>query len=171
MRKSVKITLGVAGGITALFIGIGAAGGSSHATTVPAPVVTHSAPAAPASKAPATKTPAQPAQPAQPTTSVSQQQALSSAQGYLSDGQGFSRLGLISQLSSPSGDKFSVADATWAVDHTNTDWNAQAVISAKGYMSDGQGFSRSGLISQLDSPSGDNFTYAQASQAATAVGL
>jgi hypothetical protein len=98
-----------------------------------------------------------PAAPAGPT--ASQQQALTSAQGYLSDGQGFSRAGLIAQLDSPYGGQFSVADATWAVDNSGADWNAQAAIAAKGYLSDGQGFSRQGLIDQLDSPYGGQFTY------------
>ena len=35
----------------------------------------------------------------------------------------------------------------------------------------GTGFSHDGLVQQLDSPDGGQFTYAQASYAATAVGL
>jgi hypothetical protein len=42
---------------------------------------------------------------------------------------------------------------------------------AKGYMSDGQGFSRQGLIQQMTSADGDQFTEAQAEYAADAVGL
>jgi hypothetical protein len=106
-----------------------------------------------------------------PAGTVSQMQALAAAQGYLSDGQGFSLLGLIGQLDSPDGDNFSVADATWAVDHSGADWDAQAVESAKGYMSTGMGFSRAGLIQQLTSADGDQFTQAQATYAANAVGL
>jgi hypothetical protein len=45
------------------------------------------------------------------------------------------------------------------------------VISAKGYMSDGQGFSRQGLIDQLSSSAGEGFTLAQATYAADQVGL
>jgi hypothetical protein len=132
--------------------------------------------AAPAATAPASSAPAQQAPASQPATApagptVSQQQALSSAQGYLSDGQGFSRAGLIAQLDSPYGGQFSVADATWAADHAGADWNAQAVQAAKGYMSDGQGFSRQGLIDQLDSPYGGQFTQAQATYAVGRVGL
>ena len=127
--------------------------------------------APPSSSAPAPQAPASqaPAAPAGPTTS--QQQALTSAQGYLSDGQGFSRAGLIQQLSSSAGEGFSVADATWAVDHSGADWYQQAVISAKGYMSDGEGFSRQGLIDQLTSSAGEGFTYAQAVYAVNQVGL
>lgn len=106
-----------------------------------------------------------------PKISTAHQQALTSAKNYLSDGQGFSRNGLIQQLTSSYGDGFSTADATWAVDHADADWNAQAVISAKSYMSDGQGFSRQGLIDQLTSSYGSGFTQAQAVYAANSVGL
>jgi len=85
-------------------------------------------------------------------------------------GSGFSRAGLIHQLSSSAGEGFSKADATFAVDHLNVNWNEQAVESAKSYMSMG-GFSRAGLIEQLSSSAGEGFTYAQAVYAANAVGL
>ena len=118
----------------------------------------------------ATPTPTQaPVQPAGPT--ASQQQALISAQSYLDLGSGFSWQGLVDQLDSPYGGQFSGADATWAANHSGADWNAQAVLAAKGYMNLGSGFSRSGLIDQLDSPYGDKFTYAQAAYAAGQVGL
>jgi len=106
-----------------------------------------------------------------PTISESRQQALDSARSYLDDGQGFSRLGLIDQLHSQYGEKFSLPDATWAVNNSGADWKAQAVISAQGYMSDGQGFSRAELIDQLTSSYGEQFTYAQATYAANKVGL
>jgi host cell surface-exposed lipoprotein len=131
-----------------------------------APTPASSAPAAPAASAPA-QAPA-PAAPAGPT--VSQQQALESAQSYLDLGSGFSHAGLIAQLDSPYGGKFSVADATWAADHSGADWNAQAVMSAQGYMKLG-GFSRASLIDQLTSPYGAQFTLAQATYAANQVGL
>jgi hypothetical protein len=102
---------------------------------------------------------------------MAQQQALQSAKSYLSDGQGFSRQGLIKQLTSPYGEKFSQTDAIWAVDHSGADWKAQAVISARSYMADGQGFSRDGLIEQLTSSYGEQFTQAQATYAANQVGL
>lgn len=98
-------------------------------------------------------------------------QALAAAEGYLGDGQGFSRQGLIDQLDSSFGNKFSVADATWAVDRSDANWNNQAVDCAKGYMNDGQGFSRQGLIQQMTSAYGNKFTEAQAEYAANAVGL
>ena len=106
-----------------------------------------------------------------PGGTASQAQALAAAEGYLGDGQGFSRQGLIDQLDSPSGNSFSVADATWAVDHSDANWNAQAVDCAKGYVNDGQGFSRQGLIDQMTSAYGNKFTEAQAEYAANAVGL
>jgi host cell surface-exposed lipoprotein len=173
--------LGTIGGIAS------AAGGSSHpaaasapsatsqpATSAPAtkaPATKAPAPAAPASSAPAQQAPAAPAKPAKPAVTASQQQALDSAQSYLGLDSGFSRQGLIDQLDSPYGGKFSVADATWATDHSGADWDAQAVLAAKGYMNLGTGFSRSGLIDQLDSPYGGKFTLAQATYAARHVGL
>jgi Host cell surface-exposed lipoprotein len=178
--------LGTIGGIAS------AAGGSSHPAAASAPSATSQpatrapatkapatkapAPAAPASSAPAQQAPAQqapaaPAKPAPPAVTASQQQALDSAQSYLGLDSGFSRQGLIDQLDSPYGGKFSVADATWATDHSGADWDAQAVLAAKGYMNLGTGFSRSGLIDQLDSPYGGKFTLAQATYAANQVGL
>jgi Host cell surface-exposed lipoprotein/Protein of unknown function (DUF732) len=114
----------------------------------------------------ATATPA----PTGPAGTVSELSALQSAQSYLDMGSGFSRLGLIDQLDSAAGEGFSKADATWAVSHLKVDWNAQAVLSAKGYMAIG-GFSRNSLINQLDSAAGEKFTRAQAIYAAKAVGL
>jgi Host cell surface-exposed lipoprotein len=141
----------------------------------PAPTASSPAAPAPASSAPAQQAPAQQAPASQPATApagptVSQQQALESAQSYLDLGTGFSRAGLIAQLDSPYGGKFSVADATWAADHSGADWDAQAVLAAKGYMQLG-GFSRASLIDQLDSPYGGQFTLAQATYAANQVGL
>jgi len=74
-----------------------------------AAVGTNPAPAASQPAAPATSAPAAPAGP-----TVSQQQALDSAQSYLSDGQGFSRAGLIDQLTSPYGEQFTYAQAVYA---------------------------------------------------------
>ena len=83
---------------------------------------------------------------------------------------GFSRDGLIKQLSSPYGSGYTKADATFAVDHLNVDWNQQAVRSAKDYLSMTH-FSRAGLIEQLSSPYGSGYTVAQATYAANNVGL
>jgi Host cell surface-exposed lipoprotein len=109
--------------------------------------------------------------PAAPAPTVSQEQALESAQGYLDMGTGFSRAGLIDQLHSSAGEGFSKADAVWAVNHTHANWNHQAVLSAKGYLDMESGFSRASLIDQLSSPYGEDFTVAQATYAANQVGL
>ena len=108
---------------------------------------------------------AKPAKPAKPTGTVSELQALDSAQDYLSEGSGFSQAGLIGQLSSKYGEGFPKADAIWAVEHSGADWNAQALDSAQGYLSEGSGFSKAGLISQLSAHSGEQFTKAQAEYA------
>ena len=89
-----------------------------------------------------------------------QRNAVRSAESYLSF-QGFSRDGLIEQLSSPYGDSYAVADATAAVDSLTVDWNEQAVRAAESYLSF-QGFSCQGLIEQLSSPHGDKFTVSEA---------
>lgn len=104
-----------------------------------------------------------------PDFTVAQQNAIESAQSYL-DMSGFSRAGLIGQLSSKAGEGFKMADAVFAVNHLKVDWNKEAVQSAKSYL-DMSSFSRSGLIQQLSSPAGDQFTQAQAVYAANHVGL
>lgn len=82
----------------------------------------------------------------------------------------FSRQGLIDQLSSPYGGKFSVEDATYGVDAQNADWNAQAAKSAQGYLKT-MAFSRQGLIDQLSSQYGGKFTYDEAVYGVNAAGL
>ncbi|WP_136066615.1 Ltp family lipoprotein [Modicisalibacter radicis] len=97
-----------------------------------------------------------------------QKNAVRSAKQYLSV-QGFSREGLVQQLSSDSGDGYEVTDATVAVDSLNIDWNKQAVKSAKQYLSI-QGFSCKGLIEQLSSSYGDKYTASQATYGAKQAG-
>ena len=104
-----------------------------------------------------------------PSFTTSQEQAIGSAKDYL-DYSGFSRTGLIKQLSSKYGEGFKKADAVFAVNHITVDWNAQAVRSAKDYLSMSH-FSRAGLIQQLSSKYGDGYTVAQATYAANHVGL
>lgn len=134
----------------------------------PAPEVTEDA--QPSTQAPTTQAkPKPPAAPAAPALTVSQSQAVGEAESYL-EFSGFSRLGLIQQLSSDYGSGFSKADATFAVDHLKVDWNEQAVRSAKEYLNT-QNFSRRGLIRQLSSAYGSQFTVAQATYAADKVGL
>ena len=107
--------------------------------------------------------------PPKPALTEQEQQAVASAKQYLSLGSGFSQQGLIDQLDSAAGSGFSVNDATVAVDSLNENWNAQAVLSAKGYLHT-QPFSCSDLIQQLDSSAGSQFTVAQATYGATQAG-
>ena len=104
----------------------------------------------------ATQTPA----PDTPQLTASQANALRSAKNYLTI-SGFSRQGLIDQLSSEYGNKYSVADATLAVESLNADWNEQARRKAASYL-EMMGYSRQGLIDQLSSEYGDKFTVEQA---------
>jgi len=113
--------------------------------------------------------PTKPVEPAKPNLTKSQEQAIGSAQDYLQL-KGFSRLGLIQQLSSEYGEGFSKADAIFAVDHIDVDWNEQAVRAAKSYL-ELKHFSRAGLIQQLESPYGDQFTHAQAVYGVSKSGL
>jgi hypothetical protein len=91
-----------------------------------------------------------------------QKNAARSAKQYL-EFLGFSRSGLIQQLSSDYGNGYNVADATVAVDSLNIDWNKQAARSAKEYLRF-QGFSCKGLINQLSA--GHGYTKSQATYGA-----
>jgi hypothetical protein len=97
-----------------------------------------------------------------------QANAVRSARNYLSF-KGFSREGLIQQLSSDAGDGYKVVDATIAVDSLNVDWNEQAIRSAKQYLSF-QGFSCKGLVRQLSASAGEKFTVSQATYGAKQAG-
>jgi hypothetical protein len=97
-----------------------------------------------------------------------QRNAVRSARNYL-EFKGFSRQGLIDQLSSEYGDKFGVSDATAAVDSLTIDWNTQAAKSAASYLKF-KGFSCQGLIDQLSSQHGDKYTVAQATYGARQAG-
>ena len=83
---------------------------------------------------------------------------------------GFSRLGLIKQLDSSSGNGFPKSVAEFAVNHIKVNWDQQAAEAAKGYMQQG-GFSYNSMVQQLHSPYGNDFTYRQAVYGAKAVGL
>jgi len=100
---------------------------------------------------------------------IPQKNAVRSATQYLSFA-GFSRNGLIRQLSSDAGDGYKLADATVAVDSLKVDWNKQAARSAKNYV-DMMGFSCKRLIQQLSSKSGDQYTVAEATYGAKTVGV
>ncbi|HKE75098.1 MAG TPA: Ltp family lipoprotein [Acidimicrobiales bacterium] len=128
----------------------------------------HEAPAtteAPTTEAPTTAPPTTEApKPKPPPENPELTNAKRSAQSYV-DMSGFSRQGLIDQLSSEYGEKFPVAIATAAVDSLTVDWNQEAVESAKSYV-EMSGFSRQGLIDQLSSKYGDKFTVQQATYGA-----
>ena len=98
--------------------------------------------------------------PPEPELTAAQENALEAAQNYLEFG-GFSRQGLIDQLSSEYGDGFKKKDATFAVDHLDVNWKKEAVETAESYLESGS-FSLDGLIEQLESEYGDQFTHAQA---------
>jgi len=100
--------------------------------------------------------------------SGAQNNAVRSAKQYLSM-QGFSRKGLIQQLSSDAGEGYDIADATVAVDSLNIDWNQEAVKSAKQYLTM-QGFSCKGLIQQLSSSAGEGYTVSEATYGAKQAG-
>lgn len=87
-----------------------------------------------------------------------QRNAVSKAKDYL-EYSAFSRSGLIKQLAFEG---FSDADATFAVDSLDTDWDAQAVKKAAEYM-DYSSFSQQGLVDQLVF---EGFTQAQAEHGA-----
>lgn len=94
---------------------------------------------------------------------ASQANAVVKAREYL-DYSAFSRTGLIHQLEY---EKFSTADATYAVDKLAVNWNAQAAKKAKEYL-DYSSFSAQGLYEQLVY---EGFTSAQATYGVRAVGL
>lgn len=100
--------------------------------------------------------------------SASQLNAVRTAEQYISM-TGFSRDGLINQLSSDAGDGYSVSDATAAVDSLSVDWNENAARTARQYL-DMSGFSCNGLIEQLSSDAGDKYTVAQATYGARQAG-
>ena len=82
---------------------------------------------------------------------------------------GFSRAGLIEQLSSEYGEGYSVSDATVAVDSLDVNWNEQAERSARQYLNM-MGFSCSGLVEQLSSSAGDRYSPSEARHGAQAAG-
>lgn len=97
-----------------------------------------------------------------------QRNAARTAKRYL-EMSGFSRRGLIQQLSSDAGEGYEVADATAAVDSLNVDWNEQAVRSAKQYL-EMSGFSCKGLIQQLSSSAGEKYSKDEATYGAHQAG-
>jgi hypothetical protein len=149
----------------------GAAANFASAEAEPAAVAAKSKTARPAKARSAAVTSAASEEPApEATTRLTgpQKNAVRSAKQYLRM-TGFSREGLIDQLSSSAGDGYDVADATVAVDSLDVDWNANAVKSAKQYLNL-TGFSCQGLIEQLSSSAGDKYTESQATYGARQAG-
>lgn len=164
--------------VVGLFVAVGIIGAATDQPTkvVPSPV----APVVTAPAAPTTVPTEDTADPTPvptkdkptkttPSLTLSQEQAIGSAQSYL-DYTSFSRKGLIRQLSSDAGEGFSVKDATFAVDYLKVDWNEQAAKKAKEYLGYSH-FSRSGLIHQLESSAGEGFTHSQAVYGVKKAGL
>lgn len=152
--------------------------GSSHpvpATTADAPPAAATAErpttAKQATRKSAAASPAKATETAPEATSrltSAQRNAVRSANQYLRM-TGFSREGLIEQLSSSAGEGYDLADATVAVDSLDVDWNENAVRSAKQYLSM-SGFSCKGLIEQLSSSAGEKYTVSQATFGARQAG-
>ncbi|MGH8961884.1 MAG: Ltp family lipoprotein [Jatrophihabitantaceae bacterium] len=163
MKKIITTALVAATAVVALSACSSVENGSNTAGKTHQAATTGNKTKAPATIAKKTKAPAA------PKYTVAQQNAIESAQSYL-DMSGFSRAGLIQQLSSKAGEGFKMADAVFAVNHVKVDWNKEAVESAKSYLQIG-GFSRASLIQQLSSNAGEQFTLAQATYAANHVGL
>ena len=99
----------------------------------------------------------------EPEFTVSQENAIGTAESYL-DSMAFSESGLIEQLEY---EKYSPADARFAVNHITVDWNEQAAKSAKSYL-ESMSFSRQGLIDQLEY---EGFTTQQAIYGVNTTGL
>lgn len=95
---------------------------------------------------------------------TAQSNAYDSAKNYLST-QAFSKKGLIDQLSSSAGDGYDKKDAKYAVNllekNGEVNWKDEAYQSAKDYL-DMESFSLNGLIDQLESSAGDQYTHKQA---------
>jgi hypothetical protein len=132
----IKRLLVAAALVAVLAAGCGSKHNAATSATTQAPAATTAPTTAPPTTAAPTTAPPTTATPTttKPALSLSQQDAIAAAQQYLNMGQGFSQAGLISQLDSPDGDQYSVADATFAVDSLNVNWNAQAVEAAKSYL-------------------------------------
>lgn len=104
---------------------------------------------------------------------LSQQNAYRSAVSYLGH-SAFSRAGIIGQLSSEYGEAYPLGDAEFAVARLEAeggvDWNAEAAEAAASYLSH-TAFSRQGLLDQLTSQYGEQFTPEQAEYGVSTTGL
>jgi hypothetical protein len=154
---AVAVAVGIANGGTAPSTSVGAAPADQFTTTTsqPIPALT------------ATEVAAPPAKVAQYSPQV--EAARDSAQRYIAL-KGFSRDGLIKQLSSDYADAYPKTIATEAVDSLGLDYDVQAARAARSYL-ELKSFSCAGLTSQLASSYADSFTKAQASVGAHQAGV
>ncbi|MCG6568641.1 DUF2510 domain-containing protein [Tessaracoccus sp. ZS01] len=119
--------------------------------TTPAAATTEVAALEPTAEAAPETTPVEPVEepvveePADPGLSVTQGQAVVSAENYISFAP-FSRTGLIGQLEYEG---FATADAEFAADAIGADWMEQAALKAESYL-EFTAFSESGLVDQLE---------------------
>jgi hypothetical protein len=152
-------------------IALAACGGSTKTVTktttktAPARTVTATTPTTPTTPANTTMDPAG----SEANLTTAQKNAVKAAQDYL-ELKGFSKQGLIDQLSSSAGDGYAVKDATIAVNTLKVNWNEQAARAAKEYLKISP-FSCSGLVRQLSSSAGDKFTVAAAQYGAKKAGV
>lgn len=104
---------------------------------------------------------------------LSQQNAYRQAKNYV-ETFAFSRAGLLDQLTSEYGGQFPVEDAEFGVARLEAeggvDWLAEAVEAAQNYQ-ETFAMSRQGLIDQLTSEYGSQFTVEQATHAVNTLGL
>jgi hypothetical protein len=168
LGRGAKVGLGIGVGILVL-AGVAALGGSgSGSSTDLAVAPSQGSPSDSGATQSGVDPSASTSDAATPTAQVpssmtlSQEQAVQAAESYLSMDSGFSYVGMLQQLMSPVADAFSKADAQFAIDYLKPDWNGQAIIAAKQYLSGGNGFSRAALIQQLTSSAGSGFTMKQA---------
>ena len=116
---------GAAGSFASPTAAVSSAAASSAPSTPAAPA----SPAAAGATTVASSAPSTPAAPASRAMTGAQQQAVDSAEGYLGEGQGFSKQGLLNQLTSSFGEGFGNSDAEFAIKYLNPNWDQQAVDS------------------------------------------
>jgi hypothetical protein len=161
VSKKTKIAAMIAGGVL-LVASLGACAETPEESAEPTPAAEETT-EAPAEEPTTEEAPAEETTeeaPPEPELTAAQENAIESAESYLEFG-GFSRQGLIDQLSSEYGEGFKKKDATFAVDYLDVNWKKEAVEAAESYLESGS-FSLDGLIEQLESEYGDQFTHAQA---------
>lgn len=92
-------------------------------------------------------------------------QAEAQAQRYLALGMGFSKNGLISQLSGEYGGEFTVEEATAAVNSLTVNWDAQAVAYAERQASENAEWSQASVLKEMTRDPATGFTVEEANAA------